>query len=329
MTPRTFAHVAFATEDCITLQRGDEFFEVRDVVDPDTFWAVRRVAVGVLTLQEAADLTGLPLADLESGFAILQDCGLAYKPSLVDLPTDLPAASVGAAIRRYGDMWREHLFRDPVFAPEQPAPLMWFGFLVENYHRAKALPEILARGRRSAASDRAVAAAFDRLCEEEEDHAHYYATALSAFPLVPERILHNSTPLLSTRALCWFLTELAEQRPLSFLGTCRLTEAQAGDDVFFTDEARALSAGYGVPEAAVSPVLDHGLLDAGASHKLLIDEVIASRPTWPRTQIDQLMQDMHDFRHAYGGFLSGLRDHYGGPSDSIPNRVFRWSDFGP
>jgi hypothetical protein len=40
------------------------------------------------------------------------------------------------------------------------------------------------------------------------------------------------------------------------------------------------------------------------------------------------MQDMHDFRHAYGGFLAGLRDHYGGPSDSIPNRVFRWSDFG-
>jgi hypothetical protein len=325
-TARTLAHVAFVTEQGIALQRGETYFEVVDSDDDDFFWTARRFASGVLSLEDAARLAGATPDELEAGFEALIEGGLAYRPSTPP-PTMIESGRFLKVVQQYGDMWRAHLLRDPIFHPPTPAPLTWLGFLIENWHRAAALPAIVAAAHASAKADTPEAVALARLAAEEDDHAHYYAEALAALPAPAKSLLENSAPLLSTRALNWFLAEIAALRPLSILGIGRLTETEAGDEQHFDDEARSLARAYDVPMAAIAPVLAHGQLDACASHKLVIDEVIGMRDAWPIEVVEGLLQDMHDFRHAYGGFLAGIRDHYGGKSDSIPNRIFRWNDF--
>lgn len=310
----------------MVLQLGDKYFSVEDLDDEDVFWTVRRYANGELSAEDIATLSELPAEVVEGGLAALVEGGIAYDASAAQ-PDLLPATEVTAVVRRFGDMWRAHLFRHSVFNPEHASPLVWLGFLTENWHRAGWFPDIVRKAIVAAEGDAAVNAALAQLAEEEEDHARYYAEALAAFDIDAAHFLSASAALLSTRSLCWFLEELATKRPLSFLGVCRLTESEADDEHAFSDEAARIAHGYSVNVGAVSPIVEHGKLDAGASHKLLIDHVLGSQSEWPRALVESLLQDMHDFRHVYGQFLDGIEDHYGGPSDSIPNRVFRWSDF--
>lgn len=326
MRLRTHAHVAFYSEGGVTLQLGTQYFQVADLQDEASFWSVRRFATGALDADEIARLANLSEQSVEASLEALRAGGIAYDvaKSEAEVVTGDDAASLVAL---YGEMWREHLFRDPIFNPDHASPLIWLGFLAENWHRARRYPEIAALAQRQAAGDSLLTAALGRLGAEEEDHAPYYEAGVNAFGIDAARFLANSSPIYTTRALSWFLEELAAKRPLSFLAVCRLTESEAADEQAFSAEAAKLAEGYGVDMAAVAPVLEHGRLDASASHKLLIDEVLKGRETWPSSTITTVLQDMHDFRHAYGALLSGVREHYGGPTESIPNRIFRWSDF--
>lgn len=263
------------------------------------------------------------------GFALaeLETSGVAYDPSKSAMPPDsLPSGEAIRLLDRFGTMWRSHLLRDPIFNPAFAAPLVWLGFLIENAHRASMFPAIVRQASHAAPSG-SVRRVIESLANDEDGHLDFFLEAISAFGIDARGLFEASAPLLETRALCWFLGELACSRPISLVATCSINETSSADARTFDEEARRLAKTYGVPESAVHPILEHGLLDAAAEHGKSIDLVLASQATWDTESILSLLQDMHDLRHVYGGFLTGIREHYGAAMGAIPNTRLRWSDF--
>jgi hypothetical protein len=282
------------------------------VADALSFLKLRSHCTGHSSLAEIARRSALPPSDVKDAILSLDAIGAVYPAGRDADESARPAADdIQRKLVDIARIWREEL-RCTAFTGElarggQPTSVL-IGWLLEQYHLLKCLPEAIATAASQARG--ALRSLLHTQADARRDHAALVARTLVNVGLSPTEV-ECSTPLLTTRLLRFQMWEMFELEPAAVL----LVEAVRGAQTLDAEQIAQLRSQLGVRHGLGPDALDpwfelqereRQLADADSvnrhAHLIEVDEP---------SQLDRLCNLVHDVRHAFDLLALEVKDYHG------------------
>lgn len=282
-------------------------FEV-ELPQAQRFLRMRSFCTGYHSMEEIAQLSGLPLEEVRSTLESLETAQVLCAPP----PPEglLRPEQARQALLRACHLWSEELRRSYIgneLAQGALPRTVLLGWLLEMYHYVRDFPDAitraagLARGR--------LKEVLTRYAAQERGHELFLVRTLVNLGLTREEV-EGSTPLVSTRLVGFLMRDLFELEPASALMVAALVEAQEFNEAQIQAFQERVGELYGIPEDALGPLFEHQRVDVQMGHAELLAENLELVEIREGRRLDRLVNGLHDLKHAFD--LQGLeiKDYY-------------------
>lgn len=282
-------------------------FEV-ELPEAQRFLQMRSFCTGYHSMEEIAQLSGLPVEEVRS---ILESLEAAHVLCAPPLPEGLVRPEEARhALMRACQLWSEELrlsyIGNELAQGELPRTVL-LGWLLEMYHYVRDFPEAiaLAAGR----AQGRLKEVLTRYAAQERGHEVFLVRALVNLGLTREEV-EGSTPLVSTRLVGFLMRDLFEFEPASALMVAALVEAQEFNQAQIQAFQERVVELYGIPADALGPVFEHQRVDVQMGHAELLAENLDLVEIRESSRLDRVVNGLHDLKHAFD--LQGLeiKDYY-------------------
>ena len=309
--------LAGADGEPITLVVGREYFTLtEDVGSRDVLLRLKSYLDGRHSIAEIARLVDLPERDVADVVSTFGEFGLLRDEEPLEV---VPVEAFLSRLEDTVTMWGRQIGYHPLFgalAAGRARREVFVGLLLETYHYVSSAPKHVATA--IAHCDRAdwvriLAEYFD----EESDHGELIIRALENVG-VPREQTTTAHPIIGTISLINMLCEIGRSSTLGYLAATSLFEARREDFELARDEFHAIATGYGYPEEAVDPVIEHLAGDVLAGHTSLIREALADEEALPAATVHEVVNRLHDLKHSFDQYHDQILQYYSDISNYIP-----------
>lgn len=296
---------------------GEEYFDLSEEEGArDDFLRLKSLLDGRHSLDEIAARTGLPMADVRGVVAALGACGLLRQEARLAL---VPAAELLPRLKATLAMWRRQIGYHKLFEGLVEGRLrreVLQGLFIETYHVVRLAAQHIATAVAAAEDPRLR----DMLSAYLADELGHEGMLLETCVNLGCRRAHVTAahPTVGTLSLVNMLCDLGRRDTLAYIAGTTLFEALPGDELEGEAGVAALAAGYGVPRAAFGPALRHLQMDAGAGHSSLLDQALDGADALPAERVHNIVNMLHDLKHAYDLHHDQILHYYGDISNYIP-----------
>jgi pyrroloquinoline quinone (PQQ) biosynthesis protein C len=273
------------------------------------FMKIRPYCTGHHSIKSIADKSGVAEESIRALLNSLSPSGILSGPG-AGLPV-ATATDVRERIKRIVKTWGLELAASYIgneLGRGHLSRTVLVGWLLEMYHYIKDFPNAIDAALRCAPP--ALQPVYRRYRNEESGHEVFVLRSLMRLGLSEDEV-RNSVPLVSTRSIGLLMKELFEKEPVALLIVAALVEAQEFDSQAIAGFKDELVAHYGVTKDALDPYFEHQKIDVNLGHAQLLDEHVAWLDELGGDRLDQVIDGVHDIKHAFD--LQGIEvKHYYG-----------------
>lgn len=259
--------------------------------------------------------------DPQQGEAILQsleDADIvrpAYR-SFSSLEPDAYRATLMDACRIWSQQMAETNIAVDIMAGSESREIV-IGWMLETYHYIKAFPEAV-----QVAADHADGRLREILADyarQERGHEGFVLQTLEKMGLTRKEV-ETSIPLVSTRLIDLLMRELFTKTPVAALILAAIVEASELEEEQIDEFQSAVARHYGFTTDALCPFFDHSRIDEQLGHARLAQDNPDAIVITSETELHELVNQLHDIKHAFDLQKMEIRDYYRHPGNYIPRQ---------
>lgn len=257
----------------------------------------------------------------ERGEAVLQSLEEAdvFRPtyrSFAKLTPDSYRSGLLSACRIWSEQMAETNIAVDIMAGTV-TPSVVIGWMLETYHYIRAFPEAVQVGADAATGElRSLLLGY---AEQERGHDSFVLRTLEALGLSREEVV-TSIPLVSTRMIDLLMREMFSETPMAALVLAAIVEASELEEDSIDGFMQTVTGHYGFAPNALAPFFDHSRIDEALGHATLAERHPHLITVSSETQLHQLVNRLHDIKHAFDLQKMEIKEYYAHPGNYIPRQ---------
>ena len=291
-------------------------FEI-STADANIFLQFRGLCTGHHSIGDIAQKTGISHERITSMIDTFSEIGMLRKSSDISLEPKVLTQTVLSACELWAAQLADtNIFNDILYNQETLSTLK--GWLLETYHYIKTFPHTVQLAA-SLEADPHLKNVFEVYAGQEMGHEEFVLNCLTCLGFTRNEV-ENSIPLVTTRMISLLMNEMVTRKPSTILCIAKMIEASEFDLESVNNIRSLMSGKYGISGNSLNALFEHTRVDYELGHETLLDENIAYLSFSSEQEASDILNRLHDIKHAFDAQKLEIKDYYNHDGNYVPRQ---------